>query len=73
MARKKTKEPGKRLPPEVREWIDSEFGRGRTPPQVHSALERLQLDEDKFREKFPGLDPGDVQCSLRVLYERREP
>jgi hypothetical protein len=70
MARK-TKEPGKRLPPQVREWIDEQFGRGWTPPQVDRALEKLRRDNGKFRETFAGLDPGDVQCSLRVLYERR--
>jgi hypothetical protein len=69
MARK-TKEPGKRLLPRVREWIDEQFGRGWTPPQVHRALQALQWHEGEFRKTFPGLDPDDVQCSLRVLYER---
>ncbi len=67
----KTKEPGKRLVPEVRAFIDAEFDKGKTAIQVYKEIERLRHDERQRRNRLGDVDPDDLIVSYRVIAERR--
>ena len=67
----KTKEPGRRLHPEVRAFIDHEFARGKSAVQVYRELERLRHDERQRLRRLGDIDADELAVSYRVIAERR--